>query len=420
MFTIHNQLGDYMNIRKTPWIMTILAVGFTASAVTLEERIAALEEEAAYQKLQTGSTAKSVDSQDKELQALRKAMDKIKVSGDVRARYEYINQETATKPTIQSRLRFRARVNIDSALDKEWFVGVQLATNPGDPTSGNTSMGNGFDGKGIGFERAYVRYTPEFLPELRAFVGKIPQPWIAVSDLVWDGDINPEGIAIVGEVKFDDIALLANAGFFQINGTHNNLSSSSTATTREPIRLYTAQMAGRVNLDSDTRALAGVGVYYWDNLDGKNPASSFGFTSRGQNNGGANYDRNYCPVELFGSVDSKVMEIPVGVFGQYVRNSNGNVDKYGYLLGVKVGRASAGKCEVSYDYRHLGRDATVAAYSDSDSWGGGTNGKGHRLGVRYGLTSAVQLGATGFWNSYNLSTTARDYKRLQLDIAARF
>ena len=33
------------------------------------------------------------------------------------------------------------------------------------------------------------------VPGLKAFAGKMKQPWMSVADAMWDGDINPEGFA---------------------------------------------------------------------------------------------------------------------------------------------------------------------------------------------------------------------------------
>jgi len=406
----------------------VVVAGATVMAQTVEERLTKLEEDAQYAKLQAGANTKAVEGQDKQLLAMQKAFDRIKFYGDVRVRYEHEDgKRKETTNQTRDRLRFRARLNMDATLDSEWMTSMQIGTNPGDPTSGNASFGEGFAAPGgsakiVGFERAFLRYTPEELgKQVRFTAGKMGQPWISVSDLVYDSSVNPEGVAAVGEFKFDGVTFYVNGGFFQPMGTFND----NAATT--PVRLYSAQVATKVAVD-EYSFLVGASTYIWDSLRGKAPRT-FLWSQGGAvnvNNGGADFDVNrYDEVELFAAIDAK-FAIPFGIYGQFVNNAKGEVDKNGYLVGVKVGKADHGKLELSYDYRFVGRDSVLSAYSEGSLWGGGTDGKGHRVQLRYGLTRAVQLGLTGFFTKADISGTqpdnaySGDYKRFQFDVAARF
>ena len=351
---------------------------------------------------------------------------KLKFYGDLRMRYDREdgerNGETADQK--RDRLRLRARLNMDAKLDDEWMGSIQLSTGTSDPTSGNQTFGNGFEGKSFGLERAYLRYTPEELDKaLKITAGKMGQPWIAVSDLIFDGSVNPEGIAAVGEVKLEGVTLYANGGFFQPQGTFNDNAKTS------PTRLYSAQAAAKLALDDDFSFLFGVGTFIWDNLKGKEPRTGFWEQGSGCgiNNGGAKYEvSTYEELELFAQIDANI-GIPCAVFGQYVNNAKGDKDKNAYLVGVKAGKADKGKLEASYDYRCVGRDSVLSAYTEGSIWGGGTDGIGHRVQVKYGLTKAVQLGLTGFISKANESGTQEhasafsgNYSRIQFDIAAKF
>ena len=358
---------------------------------------------------------------------------KIKLYGDIRLRFDSESAErNVSKKRVRDRERVRARLNMDANLGDEWMGSIQLSTAPDDPTSGNQTLGQGFTGKSYGLERAYLRYTPEFAGKaVKLYGGKIAQPWISVSDLIYDSSVNPEGVAVVGEYKINNITLFANGGLFQIADTLNDTVSNNKS---NPVRLYSGQAALKVEMSDDVSLLMGASLYFWDNLTGKNPRT--GLWNQGEacgiNNGGADYDVNtYEEVELFASLDMGVnvfnMNIPCSLFGQYVSNSKGELDKDGYLVGTKVGKADKGKIEVVYDYRNLGRDAVISSYPEGSVWGGGTDGKGHRVQVKYGLTKSVQLGLTGFLAKADISDTqtadsanSGDYKRVQFDIAAKF
>ena len=56
---------------------------------------------------------------------------------------------------------------------------------------------------------------------------------------------------------------------------------------------------------------------------------------------------------------------------------------------------------------------------DSDSWGGGTDGKGHRLSAKYQILKNWQAGVTYFINDKKIDDST-EYKRLQIDLVAKF
>ena len=76
--------------------------------------------------------------------------------------------------------------------------------------------------------------------------------------------------------------------------------------------------------------------------------------------------------------------------------------------------------ELDYNYRELEADAVVGAFSDSDSFGGGTDGKGHKVSGKYQIAKNWQFGAAFFMNDIGLEGSSKDYNRLQLDLIAKF
>jgi len=67
----------------------------------------------------------------------------------------------------------------------------------------------------------------------------------------------------------------------------------------------------------------------------------------------------------------------------------------------------------------------LAAFSDSDFIGGGTNGRGHTIGVDFAVFDNVVLSFTAFLNEKGISGEDADdhkhleYQRLQFDISAK-
>src|SRR6202007_1772347 len=99
----------------------------------------------------------------------------------------------------------RLRRGLRGTLLDDCFFGVRLETgqNPrsanvtfGDDTSGSaTASSNGAFSKtsdGINVGQAYVGYRG--FPDLTLTIGKMPNPLVSTF-MIWDSDINPEGLA---------------------------------------------------------------------------------------------------------------------------------------------------------------------------------------------------------------------------------
>src|SRR4029077_12131572 len=132
----------------------------------------------------------------------------IELYGDVRLRYEYrggrlpdhdqFGQDNQNDWYERHRERYRLRVGLRGTLADDWFFGLRLETNS-DPRSTNVTFGGESSGgpfakgdDGIFVGQAYFGYTG--FPDFKFTGGRMPQPLITTS-MVWDDDINPEGLA---------------------------------------------------------------------------------------------------------------------------------------------------------------------------------------------------------------------------------
>jgi hypothetical protein len=98
-----------------------------------------------------------------------------------------IATSTANHEDIQ---RFRLRLNADFKLAGGWFGGVQLQTNNASD-SANQTFGPAYSNYGIYISRAFFGWQNDWFT---AIGGKQPNPFYT-TDLVWDPDINPDGIS---------------------------------------------------------------------------------------------------------------------------------------------------------------------------------------------------------------------------------
>ena len=130
----------------------------------------------------------------------------LEIYGDARVRYEVRTAEAGlpdriTSPgehTQRNRQRYRLRLGIRGTLADDWFFGLRLETSSnsrstnvtiGDEASGGP-FSKGSDGINVG--QAYLGYKG--FHEITLTAGRMPNPLITTS-MVWDADINPEGLA---------------------------------------------------------------------------------------------------------------------------------------------------------------------------------------------------------------------------------
>ena len=342
-----------------------------------------------------------------------KWVENVKISGDLRYRYEMIDEENKDN---RNRNRIRARLGIKGKVTDDVEVGFRLATSEpfssdkGDPVSTNQTLDDAFSKKSIWLDLAYFKWSPKD-SGLNIFGGKMENPFYRVggNQLIWDSDLTPEGIAIQYTRSLgENDELFANGGGFWVNEV------SSGADTG----LWGMQ-GGLKHTFADKSTLTGGASYYsYGNINGSGPLIGTGF--QGNSNAGSLYTNDYDVAEVFGEYGFKIGQTPAAAFASYVKNTSASTSQdTGWLVGGKLGKCKdKGSWEFSYDYRNLEADAVLGAFSDSDFVGGGTNGKGHRFGYTYQLAKNLQGALT-----YCLDDKSNDnhgYNRLQADLVFKF
>jgi len=337
--------------------------------------------------------------------------DGIELKGDIRYRHEMIDKEGSTTRT---RHRVRARVELKAEVNDTLKAAVRVASGSSDPVSSNQTLDDSFSSKGINLDKAYLDWAPEQLGGVHIIGGKMGKPWICVADLVWDGDLNPEGLAAKVSAG-EDVTVTASAGGFWVD---ERSSTSSDA------MLYAGQVA--LGVKGPVGLTIGAGVYTFTELEGNtvlaDETDSFGNSAVEVLDAmGAveslEYANEFEEVEGFIEAKTKAGELPIKAYAQYVVNNDASADDTGYLFGVGLGKAKEpGQVEFGYNYRDLEKDAVLGAMTDSDSFGGGTDGKGHKLMGKLKIAKNFDLGATYFMQEAG----TKDYDRLQIDLKLKF
>jgi len=143
------------------------------------------------QTVQSGSSDERIRSLEREIQALGP----LHFSGDVRLRAEPIFGGPSDSSLDRARARIRVRFNANANLGSQFRTGISLASGDiNDPTTTNQSLTGFYSRKVIALDQGFVEFTPNQLKNLTVIGGKFRYPWFN-TEMTWDKDLNPEGVA---------------------------------------------------------------------------------------------------------------------------------------------------------------------------------------------------------------------------------
>lgn len=291
----------------------------------------------------------------------------LDVSGDLRVRQEW-NFGGARD---RSRSVLRARLRASYAVNDRLAIGAELATgDPDDPNSTDVTLGNFLDDLNVSLDQAWIRYTAG---GITVQAGKFPQIFQR-TDMVWDGDVLPEGLGASYALDLGNGARLdARALWFVID----------EAPTARDSDMLGGQVNAAAPLGSDLR-LALAGSYYHYRLGSIAGADAGDF--RGNLLSGGRYLSDFHLVEGLGTLTYAGLSPrwPLALTADYVRNLGAAVPgDTGFSFELAAGRtAQRGDWRAAYTYSEVQVDAVFAAFSH-DNLDLSTNYKLHGLGLGY-------------------------------------
>jgi hypothetical protein len=419
---------------------------------------------------------------------LSTSITEMELYGDVRLRYQYNGGETDNAPVAapgagvagthdwqeRERERYRLRLGLRGTLLDDWFFGVRLETNAanrstnvtfGDDTSPSSTGGGGPFAKAsdvVYIGQAYGGYKG--FPGFTFTAGRMPNP-LVTTRMVWDPDINPEGLAeqwkhtfvFGGESApppvfskdgkdgkaivppppsepFLKLDLFVNTAQFVYDDANpeNPLGARATTSANGGTQLVPNtdafllawQAGARLNFPhSFYFQLAPTMYNYTGNGDTFNIHYQGGdphltnAASLAQNQTGINsllvFD---LPVE-FGW---KLFGVPMRIFGDFATNFEGDEradaagqpgqgsQRYAYMAGLGVGQLKkAHDWQLDVWYQNAQQFALDPNLIDDDIFNGQLNMQGIAAQATYNLTAAVNLQLTyahGQWYNHNLGT----------------
>jgi hypothetical protein len=389
-----------------------------ADFASMAQRLSALELENSRLRELGKGTESSLAVVTKELASVQTSAasswtDRIKVKGDFRYRYEEIDVQGKGS---RERNRIRARASLTAKLANNVEVALGVASGGDDPVSTNQTLGGGGSTKDVRLDLAYFKWNAS--DQFYLTGGKVKNFWYRPqkSQLLWDGDYNPEGLG----------AAWSSEHFF-IRAGGNWLESDSKKSNKQ----FSWGLQGGSEFTLGQSSVT-VGVGYFD-LSTKGKASFFGddddfygnsFECSDPNNlSTCVYKYNYEEIEVFATMSMNVADLPLRLFADYVENLDADQFDTGFILGAKLGKASSpGSWEAGYAYQDLEADAAFGLLSDSDFAGGGTDGKGHRITGAYAINKQWKFGFTWFLNNEagDNRGSAVDYDRFMLDTSFKY
>jgi hypothetical protein len=347
---------------------------------------------------------------------------KTQFKGDVRFRQENVHNDGVSNNKDQDRQRIRARLGAFTEINSQVDTGIRIATGSSDDArSTNQDLNNYFDKKSIWLDLGYIDYHPDAIKNLHLVGGKMPQQWVSMGDIIWDSDINPEGLAVTYKYPLSgSTELFGSAGHYTLK---DNVDGEGVQ-FKHDLRLYAGQLGGRFALTDDLKMTLGGSLYAYDNDDSSAcPTSGTATSPCALAVNGNSPGEQFKLYEGFGQLDIGGLPMPLSLYGQIVNNNDASNDQdTAWLAGVKT---KVYGFALDYNYRDVQRNAVVGAFTDSDFAYGYTGSRGHKLKASYELDKNFTLGATYFLANSDYTNASSNQKdsdinTLQLDAEAKF
>lgn len=346
----------------------------------------------------------------------------IALSGDFRYRHEWTDDDTRTAK--RNRHRIQARIGLYGTVNDEVGYGFRLASGnaeaplrEGSPTSNNQDLGNAFSSKNIWLDLAYFDYHPKAIAGLNVYGGKINNPYYRVgnSDLLFDSDVTPEGIAVAYKTNVSEtVNIFGAAGGYYVRERRESADTS----------LWGVQGGTTLKFGDDGKShlTAGAGYYNYGNVKGRRGLGSDETQFYGNRETDGRFDSDFDLVQGFAEAGIPAGELPLRFFGDYICNTRAaSGHDAAYLIGAGLGRTTApGTWAVSYNYRDVEADALLGVLAEAAFGGGGTDIRGHKFGFDYQLARNTRFGLTYMTAKRTRNNETNDFDVTMVDFTFRF
>jgi hypothetical protein len=343
----------------------------------------------------------------------------FKMKGDFRFRYQHEKKDGSI---ARERERLRFRLGVEAKVNNSIKIVSGLATGATDPRSTNQTLENNFEPKNVNLDYLFADVTLNEILQFQA--GKIKNPLFNACDLLWDTDINPEGAAFL----LTKNSLLENLDLF-VNSAWLVLDEVSSS--KDDPYILVLQPGVNWRITENVNLKIGAAYYSYSNVKGTRMKKTVGTNSgiskdllvAGAFTGSLTYKYDAPKIDAEFGIRAISDFIPyVGLFGEYLKNSDPSTNNKGTLAGVRFGFEKVSnpmEWQFSYSNRKLEKDAALDIFPDSDFYGGKTNVKGNEYIFSFGLAKNL-MANLDYYTTENLSGNILKEKVLQVDVNFKF
>ncbi|MBN1906192.1 MAG: putative porin [Deltaproteobacteria bacterium] len=403
---------------------------------------------------------------------------RMRWGGDIRLRYEknfydeenydqlYDPEKNEIVNTTVDRARYRYRVRLEANAEimkknpdmnvGKVDAGARIATgSTNDPVSTNDTLGDYLNKDSIVLDNAYLKWTykpdyPKFgrFPQVTAWGGRFANPFYS-TDMVWDSDVNFEGLA----VKLESDTLLANPLKFFL--TMGAFPLQELELYEKDKWLFAGQFVIKYEKSMSLSATTAISYYNYKRTRGEffnDPSGSvsFGTEPLFRQIGNAMIDINTDPNNETYALAGEYRLLNISteldydywfpkhiiLKTDYVKNIGFdakdvarmmNLTSYpeeieGYQIGLLYGYPKPmgfAEWNTSLTYRYVEGDAVFDAFTDSDFHLSGANAKGWILQSQFGLSERLWL-SIRWISSDEVRSVPIAIDKFFIDLNARF
>ena len=388
----------------------------------------------------------------------------LELYGDGRVRYEIRNGNSGAPSTLvtnpedaqqRNRARYRLRLGIRGTLVDDFFFGLRLETSASSRST-NVTFGDdagpfGKTSDAINVGQVYIGYRG--FRDITLTAGRMPNPFITTL-MVWDGDINPEGLAQqykhTFNLSFGGGTTAAAAESYDKDGK----SVAAAGITSEPYKMSIEVFAnfgqfvyddqnpenpigapavsgGRRVPENDAFLLGwqvGAKFNFTPNIYFRLAPTVYNYTGYGNDfntfyNGGPNFRNTATPPVIVtpnqtginsllvfnmpAEFGFKIGELPVRIFSDFAVNleaedralAAGRPDKddqrYAYQIGIGVGQLRVKRdWQINVFWQHAEQFSLDPNLVDSDIYDSRLNMEGIAVQAGYAISDAVTFNLT--------------------------
>jgi len=354
----------------------------------------------------------------------------MKLRGDVRLRYQF--NDNHNKAYNQHRGRYRLRFFVDAKVNEKVYMGFGFASgSSADPRSTNQTFTDNNGKKNLYIDYVFAEYNAS--ENLAFTAGRTKNPLWLTSDMLWDTDVNLEGLsARLNYPAGYNWQLFANAGFIMLNELAND--------PQDPYLLFAQPGVSWRDSEGVYDFKAGAAVYAFNHV--KHSAALAHRPSAGDGYQQSNtlvsskYKYGYDAVSPEAEFNANILDpvgVPLlgrfgynvsylGVFGNYIQALGHGRNNSGWLGGLKIGQRKvedAGQWQLRWSLRRLEADAWLDNYPDSDFYGGSVNVQGQETLLTLGLLRDFALDLD-YYSARPVKGSLKGERLFQADINLKF